>query len=174
MSYRTEFHGAFAITPVLKPVHAEYLRKFAEIRHMQWDTAAIQEAPDPVRKAAGIRSVGNQGAFFVGFDSDLDALSRLAGVADINAPAKGVPGLKCMWCPSFDGTALVWDGNDNFYDYVEWLDYLIETFFDAWGYKLNGQVFWDGQDTMDLGRLVVTNNSIDVQHGVVTYESVHE
>ncbi|HTG59201.1 MAG TPA: hypothetical protein VMG63_07310 [Terriglobia bacterium] len=46
----------------------------------------------------------------------------------------------CQWMPSDDGKLLVWDGGEKFYEYVEWLQYLIDNFFVSWGYVINGSV----------------------------------
>jgi len=48
----------------------------------------------------------------------------------------------CQWRPTEDGMGLEWDGVEKFYDYVEWLEYLISHFIKPWGYTLNGSVAW--------------------------------
>lgn len=48
----------------------------------------------------------------------------------------------CQWIPNEHGTGLKWDGGEKFYDYVEWLEYLISHFIEPWGYTLNGSVTW--------------------------------
>ena len=61
---------------------------------------------------------------------------------------KGMPSelgaYNCQWRPTADGTSIVWDGEEKFYCYVEWLQYLIDTFLKPWGYVLNGAVRWQG------------------------------
>jgi len=49
------------------------------------------------------------------------------------------------------------------------LKYMLDTFFTPWGYKLNGTIQWDGEDSGDQGRLVVTDNVLRVQRAVVTF-----
>jgi hypothetical protein len=48
----------------------------------------------------------------------------------------------CQWMPTEDGTGLEWDGAEKFYDYVEWLEYMVSHFIKPWGYTLNGSVTW--------------------------------
>ena len=56
--------------------------------------------------------------------------------------------------------ALRWNGVEKFYDYAEWLDYLIAHFLAPWGYTLDGTVTWQGEELGDVGRLVVTRNDV--------------
>lgn len=82
----------------------------------------------------------------------------------------GYPGYWCQWVPSSDGMGLEWDGNEKFYDYVEWLEYLIKHFIKPWGLKLNGEVEWEGEESGDLGLIIAKDNEISVKYGKVTYE----
>jgi hypothetical protein len=81
------------------------------------------------------------------------------------------PGLWCQWTITSyfeDGEDyLEWDGH-----YIEWLEYLIEHFFNKWGVKLNGEIEWVGEDTFDLGKIVVTDNVVKVLFGRITYEEI--
>lgn len=83
---------------------------------------------------------------------------------------KGVPGYYCQWIPTEDGWGLEWDGGEKFYSYVEWLKYLIENFFVPWGIKLNGEIEWEGEESGDLGKIIVTNNVVEVKEGRVVYD----
>lgn len=40
--------------------------------------------------------------------------------------------------------------------------YLITHFFDKWGYKLNGNIDWQGEDINDRGRLQVVDSKASV------------
>ena len=79
------------------------------------------------------------------------------------------PGLWLQWELSLDGTELSWDGNEKFYDYIEWLQYLIQHFFEKWGIKLNGEVEWQGEDSSDFGKIVVTDNVVEILNGERNY-----
>lgn len=79
------------------------------------------------------------------------------------------PGLWCQWEIVDDGTTLQWDGGEKFYDYVEWLKYLIEHFFSKWDVLLNGEIGWEGEDPDDRGKIVVTDNKVKVKRVKITY-----
>jgi hypothetical protein len=49
-----------------------------------------------------------------------------------------------------------------FYNYIKWIDYIIDHFLKVWGYALNGTVEWEGEDSNDTGKIVITDNKISV------------
>jgi hypothetical protein len=55
-----------------------------------------------------------------------------------------VLGYHCDWAPTKDGIAIEWNGSEKFYDYGEWLEYLLREFLVPWGYTVNGKVTWQG------------------------------
>ncbi len=81
-----------------------------------------------------------------------------------------VPSFYCQWVPTEDGRGLEWDGGEKFYNYVQWLEYLINKFFIPWGIKLNGEIEWEGEESGDLGKIIVTNNVVEVKEGRVVYD----
>lgn len=83
---------------------------------------------------------------------------------------KDKPGFWCQWVPNEDGTAIQWDYNEKFYNYIEWIQYLVKHFFEPWGVKLNGEVEWEGEESGDLGKIIVTDNVVEVKEGRVVYE----
>lgn len=160
MGYHTSFDGEFAITPTLTPEHLAFLKAFNETRRMHRNAAKAETLSDPARTAVGL-PVGPQGAYFVGGQGFMGQDDD-ASVVDYDDPPSGQPGLWCQWVPNEAGTALAWDEGEKFYDYVEWLAYLIEHFFKPWGYVLDGVVEWDGEDRKDVGTITVTGNEITV------------
>ena len=72
----------------------------------------------------------------------------------------GYPGIWCQWIIK-DGV-LVWDGSEKFYNYTEWLQYLIDNYFTEWKVLLNGQIEFQGGRIEDRGLIKVTNNIIEV------------
>ena len=81
----------------------------------------------------------------------------------------GQPGLWCQWVPSDDGTTLAWDEGEKFYNYIEWLQYLIGHFIKPWGRILSGEVYWQGEESDDFGKIVVRDNEVLVCEGKRTY-----
>jgi hypothetical protein len=86
-------------------------------------------------------------------------------VVEYNNPPSTQCGLWCQWNPSDDGTEIVWDGSEKFYNYVEWLEYLIANFLKPWGYEVNGMVEWKGEDSQDIGVIEVVNNVVETHEG---------
>ena len=173
MGYTTDFYGSFSLTPSLSNEQKEYINKFSETRRMKRHPDRLMllfkgEGGFPNRTGTPEDIYGNQGQFFVGglgsFGMDNDA-----SVIDGNKPPLGQPGLWCQWIPNEDGTALEWDGGEKFYHYTEWLEYLIENFFEPWGIKVNGEVKWEGEDRSDLGKIVVIENDVTELTGHIDY-----
>lgn len=157
MGYTTDFWGSFSITPKLEEDMVEYLRKFSRTRRMgrRMDSR-----------------YGEEGEFFVegkgvaGQDTDSTVINQ-------NQPPAKQPGLWCQWVPTEDGEYLEWDGGEKFYNYVEWLTYMVDTFFEPLGYKLNGEVEWQGEDRNDRGIIQVENNEVVVLEAVTEYNEVN-
>lgn len=158
MGYTTDFTGEFTLDRPLAPEHRAYLKKFNETRRMQRDPQIAATLPDPIRAATGL-PIGPEGDYFVGglgfMGQDGDP-----SVVNHNAPPNSQPCLWCQWTPNDDGTAIQWDEGEKFYEYTEWLWYLIENFLKPWGYTLNGSVRWQGEDFGDRGVITVKNNDI--------------
>jgi hypothetical protein len=110
---------------------------------------------------------GHEGEYFA-MDDGQYGQSTDETVIDGNTSAKSQPGLWCGWQIN-DENELDWNGGEKFYHYVEWLKYLIAHFFEKWGVKLNGEIFWTGEDSSDMGKIVVTDNVVTVFDGVPQY-----
>ena len=169
MGYTTDFMGDWEVTPPFKPEHRDYLRAFASTRRMKRNPHILEGKPDPKRRAVNL-PIGDEGCFYVGEEDDFGQGDTHGSVVNHNAPPRTQPGLWCQWKPLDDeGTRFGWDYGEKFYYYVEWLHYIVDNFLEPWGYKLNGTVEWSGEEPGDLGRIIVTNNTIQEQHGRVTY-----
>jgi hypothetical protein len=168
MGYSTDFSGSFSLNTPLTDAHAAYLRKFAETRRMARNQTIASTLPDPVREAVGL-PIGKQGAYFVGggghCGQDTDA-----SVVNSNGAPDGQPGLWCQWVPTYDNDGIGWDGGEKFYNYTEWLKYIIEHFLKPWGYVLDGDVEWFGEDRDDRGIIIVENNIISTKRGRIVWE----
>ena len=57
------------------------------------------------------------------------------------------------------------DGNEKFYEYEEWLRYLIKHFFEPSGYILNGEIEFQGEDYDDFGIIYVKDNVVTIKYG---------
>lgn len=97
-------------------------------------------------------------------------LTTLKDFADERHDEEGFPSIWCQWQPTVDGKGIEWDGGEKFYEYTDWLAYLIEKFLEPWGYVLNGEVTWQGEDPDDIGMLRVVNNDVSEVDGQKVYE----
>jgi len=76
----------------------------------------------------------------------------------------------CQWMPTDDGMAIEWDGEEKFYEYVEWLQWIIDKLLKPNGYVLNGEVEWSGEEPSDLGKIIVKDNTVEVKEAKISYE----
>lgn len=74
---------------------------------------------------------------------------------------EGMPLGRLQWVPSFTLDAIVWDGQEKFYDYVEWMQWLL-----GWltlkGIVANGALYWSGENITDHGEIIVENSTVRV------------
>lgn len=173
MGYTTYFDGQFTLDRPLNQEHHAYLTAFASTRRMTRDAKLAEARPDPLRAATGL-PVGEEGGYFVGGGrdgltlvevvlsaGDFRGQEHTSDVVDYNCPPSGQPGLWCQWIPTDDGTAIVWDDNEKFYYYIEWLQYIVEHFLTPWGYTLSGEVAWNGEEPADFGKIVVSSTPVN-------------
>jgi len=162
MGYTTEFEGRFELDRSLTQEHIDYLEQFSNTRRMLRDPKIVEGMPDPVREDVGL-GPGEDGEYFVGgkgmCGQDCDK-----SVIDQNSPPANQPGLWCQWVPTKCGRGIEWDQGEKFYNYFEWLEYIVSNFLKPWGYVLNGKVKWRGEEFDDIGTIVVEDNL------VVTYD----
>lgn len=168
MGYTTEFTGSFTVEPPLSEAHATYIKQFGDTRRMKRDANVALTLPDPIRESVGL-PVGKQGCYFVG-GGGYAGQDRDKSIIDYNNPPDGQPGLWCQWVPTHDRDGIEWDGSEKFYYYVEWLKYLIQHFLKPWGYTVNGDVEWQGEEREDRGVLRVTDNIVKTGSLLVEYE----
>ena len=158
MGYTTDFNGSFNLTPALNEQQAAYLHKFAEVRHMQRHVDICSKINDPIREAVNL-PIGDEAEYFVNDSGRFDDKS----IINYNNPPKNQPGLWCQWIPTEDGDGIEWDGNEKFYDYIEWIKYLNENFLKPWGIVISGIVSWSGEDSGDIGVIAAKDGEIRVK-----------
>lgn len=159
MGYTTNFDGQFDLDKPLSAAQVAYLEKFSDTRRMVRHVAATAALPDPLRESVGL-PIGKDGGYFVGSKSDFGYSYSDPSVIDHNRPPEGQPGLWCKWAPTEDGTGIVWNEAEKFYDYVAWLQYIIDNFLKPWGYVLNGKVRYQGEESDDRGVVIAKNNKV--------------
>jgi hypothetical protein len=161
MGYSTDFWGSVELTPALTPEQNRYLSAFNATRRMKRDPEVLARLHhvDPLVGP----SFGVDGEFYVGGE-DYKGQGRDDSIIDYNTPPRTQPSLWCGWRPNEDGTAIEWDESEKFYDYIEWMEYIIEKFIEPWGITANGEIDWDGEDSDDRGKIVVTDNVVSTRY----------
>lgn len=156
MGYTTDFSGTLKLNRQLTLDEKTFLDKLASTRRMARNV-------DP--------KYGVEGEFYVEGDDWNDPT-----VPDGNRHPSTQPGLWCQWVPTKDGMGIEWDGNEKFYNYVEWLEYIINSVFPHILKEgdeplvLNGEVKWQGEDSDDIGIIKVTDNQVDTVLGFQTFD----
>ena len=105
MGYTTDFIGHIDITPSLNDDEIAYLTAFNRSRRCE-------------RPGGPYDVPGNPSA----------ELEDTMPTEQANTGADGQPGYWCDWEPCWDGCCLAYNGNEKFYQPVEWLRYLIKHF----------------------------------------------
>lgn len=155
MGYTTDFTGEFNITPTLNKEDREFLTKLSTSRRMKRNVGP---------------EYGIEGEFYVdGAEDGNCGQDDNTGVIDYNTPPRTQPGLWCQWTPNSKGDELVWDGGEKFYNYVEWLKYIVDWLKER-GYKVNGKVRWNGESSGDTGIILVKNNVVKASADKITNE----
>ncbi len=166
MGYTTDFSGEFTLNKPLTAEQAAYINKFSGTRRMKRDAKRCECMLDATREAVGL-PVGIEGAYFTG-GTGMAGQDRDKSILDYNCKPHGQPGLWCQWTVSEDNLTVQWDRGEKFYYYTEWLEYLIEHFFKRWGYTLNGEVSWFGEDDSDRGTIYVKDNMVEAVADEIT------
>lgn len=78
-----------------------------------------------------------------------------------------------QWVPSETLDALVWDEGEKFYDYEQWLQWILRWLADR-GVRASGQFDWRGEDGSDIGRITVVDSAVTVEKGAATAPSGHK
>jgi hypothetical protein len=187
MGYTTDFFGSFQLDKPLSIAQRDYLTMFSETRRMKRDASKIptltgktkgrifNDSTDDAKNVhcldllakVGL-DVGPEGAYYCGTGSY--GQGEDSSVVDYNWPPTGQPGLWCQWVPTEDGTGIEWNGSEKFYEYVKWLEYIINHFLKPWGLTLNGEVEWQGEEREDRGMIIVKDNVVTTKKAKVTWE----
>lgn len=97
-------------------------------------------------------------------------LRELEELAGDRHEGEHFPSVYCQWVPTEDGEAIVWDGNEKFNEYIEWMEYIIQNFLNHWKIVANGEITWSGDEQGDVGRIVVKDNVVKIIDGQQTSE----
>lgn len=147
MGYSTEFDGEFNIDRPLHPKIREFLVKFSETRRMK------RKVPEEL--------YGIDGEFYVEGEGNAGQ-DKEDNIIDYNTPPTTQPGLWCEWGVNDEGTEIRWDGGEKFYEYEEWIKYIIDKILAPNNYIVNGEIKWQGEDMNDRGKIIVKDNEVTI------------
>lgn len=71
-----------------------------------------------------------------------------------------IPNSYLQWEPNEEGTEIVWNGGEKFYDYIHWLRWLAKHYLTPKGLMLNGEVRFQGEELEDTGILRAVDSKI--------------
>ena len=165
MGYTTYFDGELNFSRELDEETKIFINRFSKVRHMKRNPEKIKEVFPDWENNCLDGNLGTEGEFFVGGDA-LEQFGQKEddSVVDGNRSASTQPGLWCQWVISDRGT-LEWDEGEKFYNYIEWLEYMIKNIFAPKDYILNGEITWEGEDSDDFGIIEVINNQVSIKNG---------
>ena len=174
MGYTTTFHGELHFNQSVTDEIVRYINAFSRTRHTRRNIKTIKELFPNWQSQCWKGNLGTDGEYFIGLEIQVDRpyidnentfnswireRNRQNAAADDNVPPQDVPGLWCHWIINERGN-LCWSGDEKFYDYEEWLVYLINRFFEPEGYVLNGRILYSGERDDDMGYLFVKDNKV--------------
>ena len=149
MGYTTEFDGTISFNKIVTYEMQTFINRFSHNRHVKRDPKLIPQMDPEWQKHCYRGSLGPGAMYY--YPPDKIAVDKIVRkspwyktdannmvqndfgqIMDISVlkdePPDGVPGYWCQWIINNDGD-LEWDGGEKFYNYVEWLKFLITHFF---------------------------------------------
>ena len=163
MGYNTYFEGELTPNKPFDKDFVKYINAFSSKRHEPRDVELIKKADPLWYKNCLFGNIGPYGMYYIGPYEDWPLPAG-------ESPDFNMPGYWCQWIIDESSNTVRWDGNKKFYNYVDWLDFIIKHFFELGGYKLNGEIFWHGENFDDAGKISVVDNVVRVYTGTILYE----
>ncbi len=169
MGYTTKFVGGFSFDKTPSKAVIDYINSFSLTRHVKRDTERIKDIFPDWKKRCWKGMLGEQAEYFLQkydemYDKhtpiyDVDSYLKRNGIEDDNNPPESQPSLWCQWIIN-NKNELVWNGAEKFYEYDNWLEYLIENFFQPEGLILSGRCMYIGERGDDWGYICIDNNKV--------------
>lgn len=86
------------------------------------------------------------------------------GVLDYNSPPNTQASLWCHWTTNAEGTAILWDGGEKFYNSAHWIRFILHSILIPRGYNLDGIVNAKTEDD-DRYHIIVGNGRVKIGQG---------
>lgn len=101
-----------------------------------------------------------EGAFQLSKLPSAEVIVRLNEIYDEPEIAEGNPGSYCQWKLSRDCQSIEWDGGEKFYNYTEWMQWLIDNVFTPDGVEVSGTITFAGEEVTDVGILTIEGSTV--------------
>ena len=150
MGYETKFQGVWKLNKKLDDITYKFLVDLSESRRMKRNVISVY---------------GVEGEFFT--DGGQSTIG--SNIIDINSPPKTQPSLHCDWAPTEDRMGIEFNDSEKFYNYIEWIEYIISKVLAPRGYVLNGVVKWRGEEFSDTGKIEICDNMVNGKRLIVDY-----
>jgi len=167
MGYTTDFSGSVTIDREVDEETFNLLRGLNTTRRMKRDPKKLAKRLQKTTEEI-LKLYGKDCQFWVG-DTESYGQTVTKDVTDNNAPPEDQPGLWCQWSILDDRKTIVWDGGEKFYEYTNWMIYIIEKILQPRGYIVNGEIYWQGEEPDDSGYIRVKNNIVEELYPLTYY-----
>ena len=162
MGEDTMFNGNFKFNKPVEERIVKFVNNLNNSRRMKRSNEAIKAIYPDWKDWCLDGNLGEEGEFFAHATENYGQ-EQDGSILDYNCPPKNQPGLWMQWVIVEDEFSsdfyLVWDGMEKFYNYVEWLQYLIDNVFAPNGYSISGAVSVCG----NYGEtIIVSDNNVSV------------
>lgn len=184
MGYTTDFYGTFSISGNITYKLVKYIDAFSAMRHCAIDPDFFKSHFPDWKEYGFNGNIGKHGEYIaIPSENIYDLQAKYPDYVETNRYNIGIPfGYWCHWNfldnsenPLFDdGIELVdvdeligkkqlrfgWDGSEKFYDYEDWLRFMIFHFFIPSGVFLNGATLAVGEGDGDAKYIIIKNNEV--------------
>jgi len=164
MGYTTKLNGRFKLNKKLEKDVANLINGIATTRRMKRDISKLAKK-FRISEELALMKFGIDGEFyfntcdFKNFGQNIDDT-----IIDQNIPPETQPGLWCQWYYFEKDNEIRWDEGEKFYNYIEWIEYIIKKILEPRNYYLNGTVLWFGEDDDDKGIIKIKNNIVNYKN----------
>lgn len=167
MGYTTEFEGFIEINPPLDQETADLINGLSETRRVKRDIKKLAELKNMSLSEAQ-EKYGEDGEFYY----DPDDFKNCGQTPDISVvesgdPPPSQPSLWLNWIYDPKTNSIIWNEGEKFYEYVAWMEYLIEKIIKPRGYQANGEIYWRGESFYDVGRIGVEKNVVETKERII-------
>ncbi|CAG7653192.1 hypothetical protein PAESOLCIP111_06720 [Paenibacillus solanacearum] len=165
MGHNTIFEGQFLLNKPLDEETYKLLFNLSDTRRLSRNIEVISKQEN-ISVSEALTKYGEEGEFYFSNEPNHvlvgGILKRVKDetVLERNRPPKSQPSLWCCWAPIENRTAIAWNGQDKFYNSLEWIEYIIERILKPRSYVLNGEIECFGEGLNDNWRINIKNNKV--------------